>query len=907
MAKRVLLIDYESHSVERVRGVLREPDYDVVAAHDGEEALATFSSSRFDLVLLSGMLPRLPSAEVIREIRRRGGPTAPPILLMVSGYKGSNAKADAQRVGAFDLLPRPFSDDALREAAAGAIAATAATRKSEAPSAGGGSLTASDIFSDILEEVTRETATPPTPARTAAATEAEVERRLRDTLSGILPGAAPPSKPAPKPPQSDDIDRLISRTLSGIRTEPKARPAPAPARAEKPAEPAPAPPPAAPPPEPPPADRFGQYEILERIASGGMAELFRARLSGAEGFRKIVAIKKILPHLSGDEEFLTMFADEAKLAAQLSHPNIVHIFDLGRIDSGGYFIAMEHVEGRDLRSILHMVRETGLKVPVPLAVSIAAKVASALDYAHRRRGDDGESLHIVHRDVSPPNILVSTNGDVKLCDFGIAKAASKVSRTESGALKGKLPYMSPEQAWARPVDQRSDIYSLGSVLFEMLTGRKLFSGDSELGVLEKVRAGEVVPPSTENSDVSPALDALVLKALAREPDGRYVTASEMLRDLEAVLRSYEPAPSSSDLAVYVRHLEAEDSARREARAREAAAPPPPPPAPVPEGAVPPPSPPPPAAAAPARTERPRREVRVPLREEPAAAKPAKPPPAAAAPPVTAGQPGIFASTFPESSSEAESKKRGRLYALIAAAALVLAVGTFFVVRKPAPSAAPLPAPTAPPPSPVEVTPAPTAAPAADQKAIQEEAQRQIAIRRREMQKAAGAAAAAPTRAPAGHSASAASAPATAPPAPEPSPEIRAAEAAPTRPEPTAVSPPAEPAVSAPAAPPRAEEDAVSRGDLVGPGPGVVEPVLLSSPHVSYPPAARAQNARGRVIVLVLVDETGGVSSARLQQGVALKAVNDAVVKSVREAKFRNATKNGIPVKMWRTVVVDVRP
>src|SRR5262249_50878769 len=156
------------------------------------------------------------------------------------------------------------------------------------------------------------------------------------------------------------------------------------------------------------------------------------------------------------------------------------------------------------------------------------------------------------RDVSPPNILVSTDGDVKLCDFGIAKAASKVSRTESGALKGKLPYMSPQQAWGRTVDQRSDIYSLGSVLFEMLTGRKLFSGDSTLGVLEQVRAGFVVPPSTENPDVSPSLDALVLKSLAREPAGRYAAVSEMLRDLEAELRNSEPAPTSADLAVYVR-------------------------------------------------------------------------------------------------------------------------------------------------------------------------------------------------------------------------------------------------------------------------------------------------------------------------------------------------------------------
>jgi len=913
MAKRVLLIDYESHSIERVRRVLGEPDYEVVAAHDGEEALSTFSASRFDLVLLSGMLPRLPSAEVIREIRRRGGPAAPPILLMVSGYKGSNPKADAQRVGAFDLLPRPFSDESLRQAAVGAMAATEATAKAAAPK-GAASLTSSDIFSDILEEVTREaTAPPPASSRPSSATEDEVERRLRDTLSGVLPkSVATPGKAPARSSTSEDVDRLITRTLSGIRPEPRARRAPpaepgakTPARPPSvaPAAPAPAAPaPAAPAPAvaaPPVAgpDRFGQYEILERIASGGMAELFRARLSGVEGFQKIVAIKKILPHIAGDEEFVTMFADEAKLAAQLSHPNIVHIFDLGKIEGGGYFIAMEHVEGRDLRSILHLVREAGLKFPVPLAVWIASRVASALDYAHRRRGDDGRDLHVVHRDVSPPNILVSTDGDIKLCDFGIAKAASKVSRTESGALKGKVPYMSPEQAWGKDVDLRSDIYSLGSVLFEMLTGRKLFSGDSDLGVLEKVRAGEVVKPSSLNADVPPALDAAVLRALAREPGGRYASAADLLRDLEAVLRTYERPPSSRDLAVFIRRLESEEAAAlRRARAREAAAPPPPPRAPEP---------------APKKDERPRLAVPVPFPKEPAAPKPTAPAP----PPGAAGEAqtpapapeaaGIFATTFSEASVQAERKKSVRLYGLIAAAVIALAAGIFLVVRKPAagPAAVPTAVPTASIVAASVTAPPPTAPPVAvlDQKAIQEEAQRQLAVRRKETQRAAE-----PTRVPTRRPAVVA--PTVTPPA-EPSPEPRIAEAAPPRAEPTAAPPPTEPPPAAPAPARSAATEApeVSRGDLVGPGPGVVEPALISSPRVSYPSAARGQIVAGKVVVLVLVNEDGRISGVKLQQGVGSKLVNDAVLESVRGAKFRPATKNGVPVKMWRTVVVDVRP
>src|SRR5262249_41816754 len=208
-------------------------------------------------------------------------------------------------------------------------------------------------------------------------------------------------------------------------------------------------------------DRFGQYEILERIAAGGMAELYKAKRTGVEGFQKIVAIKKILPHLADDEAFVTMFADEAKLAAQLNHPNIIHIYDLGKIQAGGYFIAMEYVDGRDLRAIETSASELGVPFPVPLAVYVASKVASALDYAHRRRDAESNDLNIVHRDVSPQNILISYEGDIKLCDFGIAKATSKASRTQSGALKGKIQYMSPEQAWGKPIDRRSDLFSLG--------------------------------------------------------------------------------------------------------------------------------------------------------------------------------------------------------------------------------------------------------------------------------------------------------------------------------------------------------------------------------------------------------------------------------------------------------------
>ncbi|MGD2113477.1 MAG: TonB family protein [Acidobacteriota bacterium] len=298
---------------------------------------------------------------------------------------------------------------------------------------------------------------------------------------------------------------------------------------------------------------FGQYRLLDRIGVGGMAEVWKARMTGVEGFQKTVAIKKILAHLTDSSDFVDMFIDEAKLAAQLNHANIIHIYDLGKID-GDYYIAMEYVEGENLRAILNAARKEGRPLPVGLALFIAAKLASALDYAHRKRDFEDRSLDLVHRDVSPQNVLVGYEGTIKLCDFGIVKAVSKSSHTRMGALKGKLQYMSPEQAWGRPVDSRSDIFSLGSLLFEMLTGRRLFSGDSEMEVLEAVRECRVRAPGDLDPSVPDEVDAVALRALAKEPIERYQSAGEMGRRLEEILMSMRPSPGSGELSAYMREL-----------------------------------------------------------------------------------------------------------------------------------------------------------------------------------------------------------------------------------------------------------------------------------------------------------------------------------------------------------------
>lgn len=966
MSKRVLLIEYEPRYVERLTALLSARQSEVTVAHDGEEGLNFFSASPgFDLVLLSGMLPRLPSAEVIREIRKRGGATAPPILLLVTGYKGKNPKADAQKVGAFDILVKPFSDETLLDAVQTALASTdfgAKTMRIPTLDAAADSrLTSSDIFSDILEDVEGESLPrgAVAPSTRAASTAEEVERRLRDTLSGILdnrsakpsaafsPAAKAPSGSASRFSTDAEIDRLISDTLSGITPPARQaggtpRPAAAggasgregkgaladilgkaasagtpvaslgatsPAAALAGGEPG-GPPrpltsgePGGPPPLPAtenvPAisgsgpDRFGQYQIEEKIATGGMAELYKAKRSGVEGFQKVVAIKKILPHIADNEEFITMFADEAKLAAQLNHPNIVHIYDLGKIESGGYFIAMEYVDGRDLKTILQSAGELAAPLPVPLAVLIAAKVASALDYAHRRRDPQGRELNIVHRDVSPQNILISYEGDIKLCDFGIAKAATKASQTQSGALKGKVQYMSPEQAWGKRIDRRSDIFSLGAVLSEMLTGEKLFRGDSDLTVLEKVRAAAAAAPSSLNPDVPKTVDAIVLKALSREPENRYANASDLLRDLESVLYSFTPAPGSADLAIFLHRLQTEEATAEEARRQE-------------------------SARTPEEPGRKRRSKEAPLARRATGSVPlaASAAPAAASPAPAKKKKeetgsGVFGA-FSSARVEAEKRSRKPLLGMIGVGALALTAGVYWALTRGSSAstrtASVTPAAVTPLPAiePSAVVVLPPAAPTPlskasgiDPRAVEAEVERQVAARRKELQKALEESQAAAAKA---KEQELAAIPEV---QPVPTPEPAAA-----RIEPTAA--PTEPAVVADVVPTRPppvpQEPEVSPGDLVGPGPGVVEPALLGTPRVAYPPIARQQRVSGKVVVLVLVSERGAVMEARLQQGVASRTgVNEAVVEAVRGARFRPATKNGVPVKMWRTVVVDVKP
>lgn len=296
---------------------------------------------------------------------------------------------------------------------------------------------------------------------------------------------------------------------------------------------------------------FGKYLLLDRIAVGGMAEVFAAKTFGVEGFERLVAIKRILPTMVEDDEFITMFIDEARIAAQLSHANLVQIYELGKNDDT-YYIAMEYVPGRDVRLIIDRFKKKGQVVPLNMAVFIMAKMCEGLDYAHRRKDASGNDLSIIHRDISPQNVLVSYEGEVKIIDFGIAKAAGRLQKTQAGILKGKFGYMSPEQVKGIPVDHRSDLYSCGVMLYEMLTGTKLFSGESDFSTLEKVRAGDIPSPSAANPDIPPALERIVLKALAKDRDERYQWCSELHDDLIRYLYTGTDVFSTKSLAQFMR-------------------------------------------------------------------------------------------------------------------------------------------------------------------------------------------------------------------------------------------------------------------------------------------------------------------------------------------------------------------
>jgi serine/threonine-protein kinase len=311
-----------------------------------------------------------------------------------------------------------------------------------------------------------------------------------------------------------------------------------------------------------PGRRLGKYEIREKFATGGMADLYLATASGAAGFAKTLLLKVLRPELADQRRFVEMLADEARISARLDHECIVRVHDFEEAQ-GLRFLVLEYVPGIDLARVLDRMDAAGALVPERFAVGIAARVARGLAYAHAARDETGP-LGVVHRDVNPSNILVSREGEVKILDFGIAKAISRVSRTEFGELKGKVLYMAPEQARGNDVDARTDIYALGMVLYEMVTGVPLLAGDSDLEVLRRAREAEFPSPREFRPDLNPDLEAIVLRCLTKDPAARYATAGDLEDALDAYLIAAHGPVRAKDLAAWVAPMLDEPPADRAA-------------------------------------------------------------------------------------------------------------------------------------------------------------------------------------------------------------------------------------------------------------------------------------------------------------------------------------------------------
>jgi serine/threonine protein kinase len=287
---------------------------------------------------------------------------------------------------------------------------------------------------------------------------------------------------------------------------------------------------------PPRLEKFGRYFLLDRIAVGGMAEVYRAVTHGVEGFRRTFVVKRILAEKAASPAFIKMFGEEARISAMLHHQNVVQVYDFGQVH-GSYFLAMEFLPGKDLSSLLRVLRAAKAAVPPGIAAYVAREVAMGLHYAHTLRGAGNQPLNIVHRDVTPSNIMLLFAGGVKVLDFGIAKAATEASGDAEGGVKGKFGYLAPEQARnSAEVDGRADVFALGVTLWEMLVGRRLFAGKDDFETLRNVLQKPVPPPSALRPEVPPELDRIVLRALERNRDLRYASADELARDCDKVVR-----------------------------------------------------------------------------------------------------------------------------------------------------------------------------------------------------------------------------------------------------------------------------------------------------------------------------------------------------------------------------------
>jgi serine/threonine-protein kinase len=315
---------------------------------------------------------------------------------------------------------------------------------------------------------------------------------------------------------------------------------------------------------------LGRYQVLCQLAAGGMAGVYVARALAVAGFERLVAVKVLHPHLAHEDEFISMFLDEARLAARIRHPNVVPTLDISDTEGDGFFLVMEYVEGHHLGALLQQAAKEGARVPPPVIARVVLDALAGLSAAHTLVDERGMPLHLVHRDVSPHNILVGVDGVSRLTDFGVAKAEVRLTSTREGQFKGKLAYMAPEHASTGQADQRSDLFAMGVILWEGLTGRRLFRADTNAQILQKILVDEIPPPSSVRDDLA-VFDALCAKAMAREPDDRFQSADEFAAALEDVAAVAGGVATPRQVGEVVRRLAAEKLARERARIQEALA------------------------------------------------------------------------------------------------------------------------------------------------------------------------------------------------------------------------------------------------------------------------------------------------------------------------------------------------
>lgn len=300
-------------------------------------------------------------------------------------------------------------------------------------------------------------------------------------------------------------------------------------------------------------ERFGKYILLEKLASGGMAEIYLAKSLGAQGINRFLAVKRILPQFSENPEFKEMFREEAKVSVNLRHSNVVPIFDFGE-EKNQFYLVMDYVEGRNVRQVLNELKKQSIQLSIEQICYIVREAAGGLDHAHRCiDGSTGRPLNIIHRDISPQNIMISFEGEVKIIDFGIAKAETQMEATKAGTLKGKFGYMSPEQSEGLPVDVRTDIFSLGIILWELLANDRLFTANSEAAILRKIRECQIPPIRKINPSVPPELEKIVNKVLAKDPNLRYQTATALHKDLNRFLNTYYPEFNPQEFAIFIKN------------------------------------------------------------------------------------------------------------------------------------------------------------------------------------------------------------------------------------------------------------------------------------------------------------------------------------------------------------------